>query len=323
MSFRPFSRLLRLLPAFTFLLPAGCDLSDPSPKVEPPPHPVSWSQEWRYAQQGDSLFLDPVDAEVFSYCSSRQQNGVWEDVLLTDTVGPDRVAWAIVGDTLRYDIRVDTTVDISQEGEVTDSGVSRIWSVLVRQGSGAGLEGTWTQVGIGRELVSGTPTRMSRVLDWAEARYFRYQPTTWVFSQGALVRSGYSLAADDFISYWNGEYFPDDSSRGSEREAYDISVRKLDEVRVELRGRKTGEVVTIEWSNSGIVYTSSVTGNERHHFAFNPTSCPNDYEPEWLSTFRAMNRKIDFAAFRGAVEPAATLPASAFGASRRAFRRGP
>lgn len=325
--------LASLLSVF-LLVPAGCDLSDstsgPVPTNEGDTHSLSRTQEWRYSVQGDSLVLDPAAVEIFSYCSIREgQGGEWVDEFVVDTVQPYRAAWAIVGDTLRFDIRLDTSYDRSAEDEVLATGISRKWSALVRQGRGAGLEGAWRQVGNGREWLAGTRTRTSQAEDMIEADFLRFHPMTFTFSQGALVRSGYSQEADNFLATWNGEIYRWDSTWLPDSAVYDLAVRKLDETRVELRGRKTGEVVTIQWSNSGISYASSVAAHGRHVYAFNPASCPNPYEPDWMPLFRYQNQKRAFATGLQAghtgsagTARAAIRPTSPFGASSRPSRAG-
>ena len=109
----------------------------------------------------------------------------------------------------------------------------------------------------------------------------------WTGSDGASYNVGVSTItmtivnnyyADDFIMSWNVG-----------GQTSHITVTKVSDFQVTLKGNMTQELVTVTFNSAGdATYTSSNTANTAKVVYSDPASCPND-PPTWLTTFKTAN----------------------------------
>ncbi|MGA2505942.1 MAG: immunoglobulin domain-containing protein [Chitinispirillaceae bacterium] len=129
---------------------------------------------------------------------------------------------------------------------------------FIRVGTGTGLIGTWIFNTYLSDTLIFTPT------------------TVAVYFSG----SNNYCYADDWMS-WDWAY----DSIGFKGTAAEISCTQ-----VKITGNTTGEQVTINWNSNGdMTYTSTNSGHAAYTYYQNPTSCPDDYSPDWYYTFLGQN----------------------------------
>jgi hypothetical protein len=171
--------------------------------------------------------------------------------------------------------------------------------ILIRMGSGAGLQGVWNLSSYGYKVLSGIlPDSVRHEMDSTIADMnqkirsgemsaqltFSGNQFTEVFS------SQYSYDwAGTYIHYWtscNGSTYNPDTC------TYAVSAVKVNSTTVQLQGKKTNETVTITWNTANDqVYTSSDTSHHAFTYYTNPTTCPNPAAPDWFSSFLVANIK--------------------------------
>jgi hypothetical protein len=177
----------------------------------------------------------------------------------------------------------------------------QVGTSYVREGKGTGRDGTW-------RLAS---TRHYRVISGTlpEAYGYEREENGWtkVYSYRGEYRqvSGDTLrywrnnrTADAFIAGWKGDiaaaFNPDYDRDFADSANYDITVSKVDQYTVKLKGRVTGEVVLRHLDDAG-VYTFSSDEAGHSTYVYDPHAepdCNNPVfgpEPEWYGEFLADN----------------------------------
>lgn len=228
-----------------------------------------------YHVEGNKIIQGPSVVTI-QYCvGSRMEK-------FTDTGDGDTTEFEVSGNTLTL-----------REYETLESGaVVREDIILTRQGRGSGIEGSWRYSDAAWSVASGTPTAEERAdLDGEVAmgrEIFADMDVILTF-QGGKMSFAYSYVLSEvFVKQWNRNLggFPADSA------LYDIDVRALDGKTVELKGRKSGEVVRVVFSGEGDrTYTSSNANNPPHTYYVQAKTCPNELEPDWFEAFKGANSK--------------------------------
>jgi hypothetical protein len=173
------------------------------------------------------------------------------------------------GDTLvtRYDTSEGSVMNIkfSVSGNTMNLYMDTIPATLRRIGSGTGLIGSWTPNDTAMDM-----------------------PDTLVFSATTLTAyggggNGNSCPADNYIQY------------SSDTAYFNGTAVQLSCTQVRLTGNVTSEQVTITWDTNGnMIYTSTNTARTPYTWYQNPTSCPNNWTPDWFYSndgFKTLNHK--------------------------------
>ena len=232
-----------------------------------------------------------TDAATYSVLvSSSQGSDTSSGALLTVNRGPEVMTYTVTNDTmhlvsaLRIEPRTecngdtlvteyDTTSDggtmdmkFSVSGNTLSLYLDTVPTTLSRVGSGSGLVGTWTP-------------------DDATA----HMPDTLAFTATTLTVSGGGddnrCYADDYME-WS---WPNDSAN------FNGTAVKLSCTQIRLTGAATSEQVTITWDAVGNkTFTSTNAARTPHIWYENPTSCPNNWSPDWYYStdgFWTLNQK--------------------------------
>jgi len=122
-------------------------------------------------------------------------------------------------------------------------------------------------------------------------------PDTLIFTANTIIvpnggGNNSDCRADEYIQYQWPNY-----STGFNGTAVQNSCTQ-----VVIHGNTTGETVTINWNGNGdMTYTSTVGGHTAYTWYKNPTSCPNNWTPNWFWTF--INGNAPVPAAKRAVVP--------------------
>lgn len=244
----------------------------------------------RYTVAGNSITLVPDEIEDEAYCAEEHlSSGEIRHELRRDTNRTTTVSWSIVGDTLRFPIEKDTSR--SYGTPTTIFGITEHWISSVRIGGGPGIEGVWRAVGVGEREIFGNGGSGSGESEAYSRQALALAENTFSFADGRITITGKHFAARWFLAQWNGDLTDSMGWPGfADSARHDIAVEILDERRVRLTGRTSGEVVTIAWTESEETYTSSVAAHSRHVYYRNPSACPNEPKPGWWQDFLVANR---------------------------------
>lgn len=256
---------------FTAAMLSGCLFDNPPGTPGAPGAVVNTSA---YSVKGNTLILPPT-ARTSAYCEM--------DDLIThvDTTEADTVEFKIAGSTLT----------VTWDKDTTETGAVVVQSlVLTRQGSGSGLNGLWLSVRQEYTVVSGTLSESEKAEydDNVESDSIRRLETkSWLgFNNGQITSYERRDHAALFIRDWQNV----ESGSLPNSTTYAIDVKAIHPSTVELKGRENGEIVRITWSGrSDRTYTSSLPGHAVHRYFRTPTSCPNEFEPEWYGAFLQAN----------------------------------
>lgn len=288
---RPPMSSLRIFPlwiafaATAALVVAGCDASGsggPGPG-DPGAGPIAIAKSGPYSLHGDTVVSALDSPSVRVTCIEGRSTPQRDSVAMV----PVRWVVAVEGDTLKLGLRTlairDSAADPARVAATIET-----WDAYLRTGGSSGLEGVWRAIGPGFRVLSGVlpasysppapdPILKSGLL-WA----------TFTFQGGRLTETGYSRPAPLFKASQTGEISTtrDDASPGAR---YDIGFTVVDDRHLRMEGRKTGEVVDIEWTDSSTAYASSVPAHGRHVWSRAPVACPNDFVPPWLASFLGGN----------------------------------
>ncbi len=185
----------------------------------------------------------------------------------------DSIPFTLSGNTLTF-AKTDTLIDGSVIVET---------QVFKRSGSGSGLQGgVWaTQSYANRRVSSDTldaDERSEAAMDSLfNSVYFYYNAS---FSNDTLYGYESQRLAEALVSQWN--------LYDTALDSVSASVVSLDVA--QLKGLRTGEIVTAAYSADGraVTYSSSVSG----HAAFSQAipSCP-EVSPDWFASFFSGNAK--------------------------------
>jgi hypothetical protein len=168
-------------------------------------------------------------------------------------------------DTLVTDVYIDSAYTETDTFSLSGNTLT-VWGpgpdttiVFTRVGSGSGIQGTWTTTMYGA-TVTLVITATTLTMTESDISY---------------------CVADDFMTYYPYMY---------DTAYFAITATKLSCTQVRLTGDTTGEQVTITWNSNGdMTYTSNRTGSPYYHTAYtyyaNPTTCPNNYEPDWFWSY--------------------------------------
>jgi hypothetical protein len=254
------------------LFAAGCSDDDGGGAAGPTGTLV---EEFQYSVSGDVLVVTyPQTIETVHMCI--------DDSLITfvDTseAETDSMPYTLDGNT--FQIMVDSETLLS--GAVVD-----YWYTYARQGSGSGLEGTWRLTGVSYTVVSGqlTPAEQDD-LDAEITEEMEDIAEGWIeeLVVGANTVSLYVSApyADMII----GEMLDNIDTAD-----YDLTITKVNNTTVRIRGNISGETVTISMNpaTGDVTWTSTSSEHARHVYYSDPLSCPNEYAPEWIMLFMMQN----------------------------------
>ena len=224
-----------------------------------------------YKVSGD-MIITGVHIDTSHYCDG--------DSLVVDTSmqGPDTVRYSIAGGILSIVGPPDTQ-------EVSGAVVQHTFKAE-RVGGGSGLEGRWKSLPADYVVLSGTLTAEEKInLDKSKAGQGGMEKygDAYIEFSGGLIKTYLDLdQAQIFLDAWTGASQGDTSAGMAHR--YDIEAKALDRLTVQLKGNKTGEIVTMKFSALG---DRTVTSSDPKHPGFtylqDPASCPETIQPQWYS----------------------------------------
>ncbi len=242
-----------------------------------------------YRVSGDSIFVTVSMApDTYSYCNGDSLVSQIDTMSGMDESG---MRYTLSGNTL--------TLAENAAGLLSDSS-SSAYSVdenLVysRSGSESGLQGKWFLASVGFNVTSGIlPDSLRNYLDSITTSANQEIVSGQISESITLSGNSFSEAmtveskpADQFVSSWTEcslyAYSLDTCN-------YAVTVVNVNDYTAQLRGKKTGETVTIVWNaNNDQTYTSSNTSHAAYTYIENPKTCPDDYEPGWFITFLSDN----------------------------------
>lgn len=237
------------------------------------------SKSRTYIISENRIIFQP-EVKTRSYCPP---DGALETVI--DTLRSDSSEFGIEGDLLRVVVDTDST----ESGAVVKE-----MFVFGRTGMGTGIEGTWNFRIPEYEVVSGLLTAKEKAKRDSGVLIFQYgmkfTTSSITLSKGTITTFEDTRTADLFMESWNGTY--PFVVREPDSLGLDIFAKIIDPYTVELKGRKTGEIVRILMApNRDRTYTSDKPGIAEYRHLRNPKSCPNDFEPQWFLDFEVANAK--------------------------------
>ncbi len=136
--------------------------------------------------------------------------------------------------------------------------------LLVRDGHGAGLEGSWVLVAAGDRY--GTMHAPSKSLGTQVVEFETTKLHVRVSKPRTEIEYAVAVALVDLDP--------------------NISVNVVSDYEVRARGHRTNETITLrrfDWDS--LAYTSSDSDHDKHTFRANPTACPNEPAPQWFYDF--------------------------------------
>ncbi len=229
---------------------------------------------------------------AYAYNDSAQTLKLWrfashceDDDLVQDTMAYS-ATYAISGDTLTENV----PYNLAHDGQI------RAATTLMRDGSGAGLQGAWKVKSVEFFILSGSEG--GSVLDSVDRANGDFDTALkadegveeLVFSADSVHEYGNARPALAFLSAWK-----------SNREVADveaIAVKMISQYVAQLKGLRTGETVTITSSPDmdGSDYVSSVAAHKPYRFYINAQSCPDGSYlgsgwPKWYLDFLRANMK--------------------------------
>jgi hypothetical protein len=177
-------------------------------------------------------------------------------------------------------------------------------NLYVREGSGTGRNGTWRLVSKHHyRVVFGTvPSGYDYAGDeaiWAKVYSYKHEYRQVSGDTIRYWRNDQTAAA--FIAMWNGDFAaasnPDYNRAFADSANYDITVSKVDQYTVKLKGRTTGETVLRHRDDLGVTtYSSDDPGHAT--FVYDPNAVPDcnsggsGFEPEWYGEFLSDNTPV-------------------------------
>lgn len=248
--------------------------------------PLSAESEYigRYTVAGNRIIM-VTEGDTLSYCHGSERR---------ELARPSET------DTLEFHLDRDRiTVYNAPEAAGPAPGpgpVVRISWEAGRVGPGSGLEGHWRIRKFDHHLVSGSLGDSLKTA-W-EDRMRAWRRGNALGISELELREGRAYArsdirwADLFVAEWNGELETDRPADSADRARYDIAAKALDKYTVELKGRRNGETVRIEYSKKGHrTYSSDAAGRLPYQEAGEPATCPDDPDRQWYGAFKAANAK--------------------------------
>ncbi len=234
-----------------------------------------------YVVSGDKI-ITAAHTDTSHWCDG--------DSLVTDTSIQQ-------GDTVRYSISGNILSILSHPDTLETSGavVQRIYKGE-RVGGSGGLEGKWKSLASDYTILSGTPTA-SEIANLEKEKagqsgLDKYADAYIEFAGGKISTYLDVDNAQLFLDQWSGRSQGD--TTGGMNTRYDIEAKAVDKNTVQLKGNKTGEIVTMKFTSLG---DRTVTSTDPKHKTFayrqEPESCPEEIEPQWYSLeFLVPNAKV-------------------------------
>lgn len=205
---------------------------------------------------------------------------------------PDTNRFTLSGNIFRVFTGLDTVWAASPDSP--PEAVVDKYSEFARLGGGQGLEGRWRFQGYGYSLLSGNLSAEAREnLDYFQKRFLirsRYVTEDYDFSDDRIYMRVGGDFAGLYVAEWNGAFLFD-STQPADSAEYDVEVARLDSGTVRLKGRRTGETVTLtrEEPRPGWTYSSD---NPAHPaYSGNPATRPCDALQWFRTEFLAGNRR--------------------------------
>ncbi|MDB5049334.1 MAG: hypothetical protein JWO30_2405 [Fibrobacteres bacterium] len=228
----------------------------------------------------DGKIITPLRVESYSYCSGNTLE------TFLDTSRADTVPFELTGSSVTF---LGGRKDTLPSGTIVEQVLN-----AMREGSGSGLEGSWIYRSFQSRLVSGSPTAEEltemRANDSEMTAFLTLNIVRVRFSGGTLSTFEDIQTAERFLGDWNGK--EDFSGDEPDSAKYDVAVIVLGKHTVALKGRKSGETVTLTIDSEGNrTYTSSAADHPEYHYVENPKTCPNDQQPDWYGDFLDANLK--------------------------------
>jgi len=206
----------------------------------------------------------------------------------------------VPSDSAVFEVSADSLKIASGTDTAASGAIVHFTSIFARVGSGSGLEGQWRLIEQAYQVISGTLTTVEKTNYESNNSNSRYLLSTFVNStleigSGKITSSIEANTAGLFMESWNGSnpyvYHKADSTR------FDMTAKAIDAHTLELKGRKTGETVTLVMTSSSsnfsgdVVYTSDKAGNATYHYNADAKTCPNPAQPDWYLAFQNANLK--------------------------------
>ncbi len=254
--------------------------------------------EAEYTVLGDTLVLQSLPDTIWS-CDDTVKT------MRIEQYEPNSYRFTVSGNTLRLFLGGPDT--IWGLGDQVDGMVDR-YSRFSRIDGGQGLEGRWIFKGYGYDLLSGTVNERSKKnLEFLQNLYLirsQYVTEEYEFSDGKMIRRNGGDFAGLYVASWNGA-FRDDSLDVPDSAIYDIEATRMGPGSVRLKGRKTGETVTLTLSIATSVpiwtYASDNPSHPTYPGSISERPCT---VREWFRTeFLAGNQRAGHAFKRGVAAP--------------------
>ena len=239
-----------------------------------------------YRVSGDSLYVTMnSQADTSTYC-------------LGDSLEVQIDSAGTSGETGDVYSIVNNTMTLSQWDPYMSGSAYTVDMVATfnRVGMGSGLEGTWKLASEGYAVSSGTaPDSIKRYLDsqnvdFNSALSSGQVSMQYTFSNNQITGTMSSSIdwADEYVKSWTS---CSAGSYGMDTCSYNITVVKLSASSVQLKGKTSGETVTVTWNAQGDeTFSSSNSAHATGTYYAKPKSCPNDV-PTWFSDFIIANAK--------------------------------
>jgi hypothetical protein len=203
------------------------------------------SGSYTYTRDADSIYVQT------------DRNYCYGDELMTDAGAA--VAYTLSGDSLYLE-------GVSAAGPLREALLvqDREAVILVRDGSGTDLQGTWI-LAAARDadgaLHEPSDALGSQMLEFTDDRLYVRVSKTRAEIEFAITARLVDLDPN-------------------------ISVKLVSDSEVRIKGYKTGEQITIRsFDYDSVVFTSTLPGRERHVMHSSPTECPNEPAPDWFYEF--------------------------------------
>lgn len=236
-----------------------------------------WNSQGNVTSTGATLTVNPAPY-VWPYTVSGDSMSIYEPPQISSYAYCNGATLVTQYDTLggTFGMRYTVSGNTLSLNECDTVYMSCDTENLTRVGSGTGLIGTWV-------FTTYLPDTLWLVFT---------ATTVSVYFTGSS--SNYCYADDWMANEWQYD------SIGFNGTATELSCTQ-----VRITGNTTGEQVTITWNNNGdMTYTSTNAAHAAYTYYQNPTSCPDDYTPDWYySGFIYSNQNTPAAAAKRAVRP--------------------
>lgn len=216
----------------------------------------------------------------------------------------DTTSYTLVGTALTLWSDPDTLLD-DEGGFIA---VLRSGSLLRRSGVGMGLEGRWRMESFEFHVLSGALDEEHRKMydrfKTVLTQRNQYITSELEFAGGKAWSRVEGRFADFFVDDWNGRIAPDSTPPDSA--LYDIEVRTVDARTVSLKGRKSGENVTLTFDQpmGFATYSSDNPAHKTYNdLGYRPDCSGTGLPRSWFFQFKRENAKQPILFKKGPGQP--------------------